>query len=100
LLSFEGAAGPLLPPTPAPGQAAPEPADLSRLAGVRIGYAVAEHSGRTQGPAIVQALNRWGAHAELISLKDHGLIGNGHFAMLERNRKAVFDALRGWVEQA
>jgi pimeloyl-ACP methyl ester carboxylesterase len=99
LLSFEGAAGPLLPPTPPTGQVAPKPVDLSRLQGVRIGYAVAEHSGRTQGPAIVQALTRWGAHAEFIPLKDHGLIGNGHFAMLEKNRKAVFEALRGWVEQ-
>ena len=33
------------------------------------------------------------------NLKDKGILGNGHFMMLENNRKQVFDAIRGWLEQ-
>ena len=29
---------------------------------------------------------------------DKGILGNGHFMMLENNRRQVFDAIRGWLE--
>jgi hypothetical protein len=61
-------------------------------------YLTAENSGRTQRPAIVEALTALGARAEHISLKDRGITGNGHFAMFETNRKQVFDVIRGWIE--
>ena len=35
----------------------------------------------------------------LALVKDKGLVGNGHFMMLENNRRDVFDAIRGWLEQ-
>ena len=40
------------------------------------------------------------AAAEEVPLKDRGILGNGHFMMIETNRRQVFDAIRGWVEQA
>jgi pimeloyl-ACP methyl ester carboxylesterase len=89
LVSFEGGGNPLV------GQGA---APLPNLKGIPMMYLTAENSGRTNGPAIVQALNASGAVAEHINLKDKGITGNGHFAMVETNRKQVFEVIRGWIE--
>ncbi|NOT43079.1 MAG: hypothetical protein HOP14_00565 [Acidobacteria bacterium] len=62
-------------------------------------YFTAENSGRTNGPSIVDALVRSGAAAEHLNLGERGIRGNGHFAMLETNRKEVFEVFRGWLEQ-
>jgi hypothetical protein len=62
-------------------------------------YFTAESSGRTNGPEIVEALKRSGAQAEHVFLQERGIRGNGHMAMLENNRKQVFDFFRGWIEQ-
>ena len=91
LVSFEGGAGPVL------GQNnAPQP--LPALKGMPIMYLTAENSGRANGPAIVASLQQSGAQAEHINLKDRGINGNGHFAMVETNRREVFDVIRGWIE--
>jgi hypothetical protein len=34
-----------------------------------------------------------------IQLKAKGSLGNGHFMMLENNRKQVFDVINGWLDQ-
>jgi hypothetical protein len=39
-----------------------------------------------------------GANAEFFNLRDKGITGNSHFAMLETNRKEIFDVLKGWIE--
>jgi pimeloyl-ACP methyl ester carboxylesterase len=76
-----------------------EPArKLKNLAGIPIAYVTGEKSGRTQSPAIVAFLKQAGCDAEDFQLKDKGIPGNGHFMMLENNRKQVFEALRGWIE--
>ena len=49
--------------------------------------------------AIVDALVASGAKAEHVFLKDRGLRGNGHMAMLENNRTQVFEFFSGWVNQ-
>ncbi len=92
LVSFEGAAGPLLGQGGAPGALVP------KVRGIPMMYLTAEASGRTQGPAIVAALTQAGAAAEHINLKDKQVTGNGHFAMVETNRKQVWDVVRGWIE--
>jgi pimeloyl-ACP methyl ester carboxylesterase len=74
------------------------PRKLKNLQGIPIAYVTAERSGRTQSPAIVAFLKQAGCDAEDFQLKDKGITGNGHFMMLETNRKQVFDALRGWIE--
>jgi pimeloyl-ACP methyl ester carboxylesterase len=77
-----------------------EPArKLTNLAGIPIAYVTAERSGRTQSPAIVAFLKQAGCDAEDFQLKDKGISGNGHFMMLENNRKQVFDAIREWIEK-
>ena len=77
-----------------------EPArKLKNLAGIPIAYVTAEKSGRTQSPAIVAFLKQAGCDAEDFQLKDKSILGNGHFMMLETNRKEVFEAIRGWIEK-
>jgi len=98
LVSFEGAGAPLVQQA-GPGQPAPAPATLPNLAGIPMAYFTAANSGRTQGPAIVAQLNASGAKAEHIGFADRGIAGNGHFAMIEANRRQVFDLIEGWVSQ-
>ena len=71
---------------------------LKNLAGIPIVFVTAERSGRTQGPAVVAFLKQAGCDAEELRLKDRGILGNGHFMMIESNRKQVFDVIRGWIE--
>jgi hypothetical protein len=72
---------------------------LKNLQRIPIVYVTAERSGRTQGPAIVAFLKQAGCDAEDLQLKDRGILGNGHFMMIETNRKQVFDVIRDWVVQ-
>jgi pimeloyl-ACP methyl ester carboxylesterase len=92
LVCFEGGAGPLL------GQNGQAGTPMPNLKGIPMMYLTAENSGRTNGPAVVAALKQSGALAEHIALKDRGITGNGHFAMVETNRKEVFEVIRGWIE--
>jgi urease beta subunit len=63
-----------------------------------IMYLLSERGGRSGGP-ILEALMQSGARAEVINLKDRGILGNSHFAMFENNRRQVFDVIRTWIEQ-
>jgi hypothetical protein len=71
---------------------------LPGLKGMPIMYLLAERGGRN-GQPILAALKESGARAELINMKDRGLLGNSHFAMFENNRRQVFELIRGWIEQ-
>jgi pimeloyl-ACP methyl ester carboxylesterase len=76
-----------------------EPArKLKNLLGIPMVYVTAERSGRTGGPAVVAFLKQAGCNAEDLQLKDRGVLGNGHFMMMEDNRRRVFDVIRGWIE--
>ncbi|HEY6360930.1 MAG TPA: alpha/beta fold hydrolase [Vicinamibacterales bacterium] len=91
LVTFEGGAGPVLGP-------ANVPIPMPNYKGIPMMYLTAENSGRTNGPAVVATLRQSGALAEHINLRDRGVTGNGHFAMVETNRKEVFEVIRGWIE--
>jgi pimeloyl-ACP methyl ester carboxylesterase len=71
---------------------------LKNLQGIPIVYVVAEKSGRSGAP-LVAFLKQAGCDAEELQLKDRGITGNGHFMMLENNRRQVFDTIRGWIDQ-
>jgi pimeloyl-ACP methyl ester carboxylesterase len=74
-----------------------EPArKLKNLQGIPIAYVTAERSGRNPVP-VVEFLKQAGCNAESLALKDHGILGNGHFMMLETNRKQVFDTIHAWI---
>jgi pimeloyl-ACP methyl ester carboxylesterase len=97
VVCFEGAGAPL---TPVPQAGLTHTRALEHVAGIPMMYLTAENSGRAAGPDIVAALVKSGARAEHISLKDRGILGNGHFAMIETNRKEVFEVIRGWIQSA
>ena len=73
------------------------PRKLKNLQGIPSIYVVAERSGRN-GVPVVAFLKQAGVDAEAFNLKDKGVLGNGHFMMLETNRRQVFDVIRGWIE--
>ena len=50
--------------------------------------------------AIVTWLEAAGARTEFIWLADHGISGNGHMLMLERNSAAIADLVCGWLAAA
>jgi hypothetical protein len=95
VVSFEGGGAPV---APVPQVGITGTRALRNVDGIPMMYLTAENSGRTAGPDIVSALTRSGAKAEHINLKDRGILGNGHFAMIETNRKEVFEVIRGWIE--
>ena len=72
---------------------------LKNLQGIPIAFVTAEKSQRTQGPQVVAFLNQAGCHAEDLQLKDRGVFGNGHFMMIESNRKQAFDVIQSWIEE-
>jgi pimeloyl-ACP methyl ester carboxylesterase len=92
VVSFEGATAPLVGQGGAPGT------PLPNLKNMPIMYFLAERGGR-DGRPILDALTQSGARAELIELKDRGILGNSHFAMFENNRRQVFEVVKGWIEQ-
>jgi len=71
---------------------------LPRLQGIPIAYVTAERSGRNGAP-LTAFLKQSGCEADNFQLKDKGILGNGHFMMLETNRKQVFDAIHSWIQQ-
>ena len=71
---------------------------LKNLQGIPIAIVTAESSNRPQSAAAVAFLQQAGCAAEDLQLKDKGILGNGHFMMLETNRRQVFDVIRGWID--
>jgi hypothetical protein len=71
---------------------------MPNLKGILMMYLTAENSPMQDGPAIVAALRQSGSRAEHINLRDRAITGNSHWAMLETNRKEVFEVIRGWIE--
>jgi pimeloyl-ACP methyl ester carboxylesterase len=90
--SFEGATAPLV------GQGGAAGTTLPNLKNMPIMYLLSERGGRNGAP-ILDALLKSGAKAEVIALKDRGILGNSHFAMFENNRRQVLEVVRGWIEQ-
>jgi pimeloyl-ACP methyl ester carboxylesterase len=94
IVSFEGAGMPLID-----FGSTTVAKTLPNLKGIPVLYFAAENSGFGEmGRSVVDALKQSGAAAEFLSLRDRGITGNSHFAMLDNNRKEIFDVFRGWVE--
>jgi pimeloyl-ACP methyl ester carboxylesterase len=86
------------PPVSDPAEIQKDPArTLANLQGIPIALVTAESSGRDQAAAAM-FLKQAGCSVEDLLLKDRGIPGNGHFMMLETNRRQVFDVIRGWIE--
>jgi pimeloyl-ACP methyl ester carboxylesterase len=77
--------------------------DLSNYRGKRIlvmtGTADVDHP-RKLDEAIVEWLNQNGAKADFLYLGDHGIEGNGHMMMLEKNSDALAEQVVSWIENS
>ena len=75
--------------------------DLSNYRGRRIlvmtGTEDVDHP-RKLDESIVEWLNQNGAKADFIYLGDHGIVGNGHMMMLEKNSDALAEHIVSWIE--
>jgi pimeloyl-ACP methyl ester carboxylesterase len=75
--------------------------DLSNYRGKRIlvmtGTEDIDHP-RKLDEAIVEWLNQNGAKADFLYLGDHGIEGNGHMMMLEKNSDALAGKILSWIE--
>ena len=69
------------------------------LAAVPVAVVTSETSTTApNGPAMVDFLTRAGAAAERVHLPDHGVFGNGHGLMLEKNSDESFAVVRRWLD--
>jgi pimeloyl-ACP methyl ester carboxylesterase len=69
---------------------------LKNFVGIPIAFVTAERSTR-RGAPVTAFLKQAGCDATDFQLKDKSILGNGHFMMLETNRKQVFDAINTWI---
>ena len=67
-----------------------------RPAGSRL-FTRLSRSARSTRPPANACRHRRGCRRSR-QLKGRGITGNGHFAMVETNRKEVFEVIRGWIE--
>ena len=66
---------------------------------VPIAFVTAHNSGRTMGPAVADFLKQAGCtDVTDFQMKDKNILGNGHFAMWETNRKEFWDQIHGWIQ--
>ena len=78
--------------------AAPGTLTLPALAGLPIAAVVGETSSfAPASPPIVDSLKAAGAAAELIRLTDHGVTGNGHGLIYEKNSDAALQPVLAWL---
>ena len=71
---------------------------IPALAGIPVAVVSGETSVQsTYAPAIVEFLNTAGASAELLHLPDHGVYGNGHGLIYERNSGQALQPILHWL---
>ncbi len=86
---------------PTPYQLQTEPArQLVRLQRVPMTVVVAEASNFNMiSPGTVAYLAQAGCDVELMRLADHGVRGNGHFMMMERNAREALQPILDWLDR-
>ena len=85
--------------TPAAARAAdPRSLRIPALAGVPVAVVSGETSAPSRfAPAMVEFLVRAGAAAELLHLPDHGVRGNGHGLIYEKNSDRALEPVLRWL---
>ena len=83
-----------------PGTAVPHsiPTSWGHLARVPIALVSAEASPVAAADPVTQAfLQQGGCTVDLLRLADHGVHGNGHGMMFERNNREVLEVIVRWL---
>jgi pimeloyl-ACP methyl ester carboxylesterase len=87
-------------PVPATYKLQAEPArQWKNLKGIPIGWMTSEFGGGGSPVANVEFLKQVGCSAEMVRLRDFGILGNGNLMLLEKNNHEVFGVLRDWIEK-
>jgi hypothetical protein len=47
----------------------------------------------------VEFLKQVGCDAEMVRLRDYGIIGNGNLMLMEKNNHEVFEVIRQWLDK-
>lgn len=72
---------------------------LKNLQGIPMAFITTENTRFLQGTGQVAWLKQAGCNIEHVQFKDLGILGNGHFMMVEENRKQGFDVIEGWIRR-
>ena len=68
------------------------------LQGIPIGWLTSEFGGGGSPIANVAFLKQVGCSADMVRLRDSGIIGNGNLMLLEKNNHEVFAVIRDWLK--
>jgi pimeloyl-ACP methyl ester carboxylesterase len=69
------------------------------LKGIPIGWLTSEFGGGGSPVANVAFLKQVGCDAEMIRLRDYGILGNGNLMLLEKNNHEVFGVIHDWLDR-
>jgi pimeloyl-ACP methyl ester carboxylesterase len=87
-------------PVPSSYKLQVEPArKWKNLGRIPIGWLTSEFGGGGSPVANVAFLKQAGCDAEMIRLRDYGILGNGNLMLLEKNNHEVFTVIRDWLEK-
>jgi len=87
-------------PVVSPFKLQAEPArKWKNLRGIPIGWLTTEFGGGGSPVANVEFLKQAGCSAEMVRLRDYGIVGNGNLMLLEKNNHEVFGVVRDWLDR-
>ncbi len=87
-------------PVVSPYKLQAEPANKwKNLRGIPVGWLTSEFGGGGSPVANVEFLKQVGCDAEMVRLRDYGILGNGNLMLLERNNHEVFGVIRDWLDR-
>jgi pimeloyl-ACP methyl ester carboxylesterase len=66
---------------------------------IPIGWLTSEFGGGGSPVANVEFLKQVGCSAEMVRLRDYGIVGNGNLMLLEKNNHEVFGVVREWLDK-
>jgi pimeloyl-ACP methyl ester carboxylesterase len=69
------------------------------LRGIPIGWLTSEFGGGGSPISNVEFLKQVGCSAEMVRLRDYGIVGNGNLMLLEKNNHEVFGVVRDWLDR-
>jgi pimeloyl-ACP methyl ester carboxylesterase len=75
------------------------PKQWKNLKNLPVGWLTSEFGGGGSAYTNVAFLKQVGCAAEMLRLRDYGILGNGNLMLLEKNNHEVFTVLRDWLEQ-
>lgn len=87
-------------PVVSPYKLQAEPAHKwKNLQGIPIGWLTSEFGAGGSPVTNLEFLKQVGCTAEMLRLRDYGIIGNGNLMLLERNNHEVFGVIRDWLDK-